>query len=456
MGRLIAAVLVSSAVLLGSAPAVLAAGPTFGTPSTEASFGKGVTFTQPVVLDDAIASAEILITFPGSVGPTVIEVPASTVTGAQTLHFPLDLANGGFVAPNSTLSAQWRLHVASAPDVPITGPFVSVLYADDRFDWKTRTGDLVRVHWYEGTDAFGKRALKIAEDAVASSSALLGVTESEPIDFYVYADQKAFYDAMPPGIPENVGGKAYPETRTMLALITPADIDSSWVNVVIPHELTHLVFDTAVKNPYHFPLTWLDEGLADYVSQGYDASYRAMVEGAAAAGDLIPLDGLAGRFPPSSERFRLSYAESTGAVDYLVRTYGQDALVSLVRSYATGLTDDEAFAKALGIDVTTFGNDWLTSVGGVAHAPFGPLPAAPGPVPAAWAGNPAPGTTAAPAAPATAPSPSTGTTLAPSGTGDDGDGPVILLVGVGGVTIAAILVLLGWRRRQDVADAAEA
>ena len=459
MGRLIAAILVAAGVLLGSVPTVLAAGPTFGTPSAQASFGKNVTFTQPVVLDGAIASAEILVTFPGSVGPTVIDVKSPLGTGQRTLSYPFDLADGGFLAPNSKLSAQWRLHLASAPDVAITGPSVSVLYADDRFDWKTKAGDLVRVHWYEGTDAFGTRALKVAEDAVASSSALLGVTESEPIDFYVYADQKAFYDAMPPGIPENVGGKAYPETRTMLALVGPKEIGSSWVNVVIPHELTHLVFDTAVKNPYHFPLNWLDEGLADYVSKGYDASYRAMVKEAAGSGELIPLDGLADRFPPSKDRFLLSYAESTGAVDYMVRTYGQDALVALVRSYATGLTDDEAFSQALGVDVTAFGNDWLASVGGVGHAPFGPQPAAPGPVPAAWAGNPAPGTTAVPAAPgapAAAPSPGPGTAVAPSDPGGDGAGPVVLLLLVSGATIAGVLALYVWRRRQDVADAAEA
>ena len=455
MGRLIAATLVSAGVLLGSVPTVLAAGPSFGTPSAEASFGKNVTFTQPVGLDEAIASAEILVTFPGSVGPTVIDVKSPLGTGQRTLSYPFDLADGGFLAPNSKLSAQWRLHLASAPDVAITGPSVSVLYADDRFDWKTRASDLVRVHWYEGTEAFGTRALRIAEDAVASSSALLGVTESEPIDFYVYADQAPFYDAMPPSIPENVGGKAYPDTRTMLALIGPNQIGSSWVNVVIPHELTHLVFDTAVKNPYHVPLNWLDEGLADYVSLGYDASYRAMVQEAAASGELIPLDGLADRFPPSESRFRLSYAESTGAVDYLVRTYGQDALVSLVRSYATGLTDDEAFTKALGIDATAFGDAWLASVGAVAPPRYGPKPAAPGPVPAAWAGNPVPGATGAPAAPgapAAAPSSGPGAALVPSNTGDESTGAVLLLV-VSGVTIAGVLALYGWRRRQDAAEA---
>ena len=38
------------------------------------------------------------------------------------------------------------------------------------------------------------------------------------------------------------------------------------------------MFDTAVDNPYHFPPRWLNEGLAVYLSVGYDTSDRSAVE----------------------------------------------------------------------------------------------------------------------------------------------------------------------------------
>jgi hypothetical protein len=453
MGRLIAAFLVSAGVLLGSVPTVIAASATFGTPSAQSNFGSGIVFTQPVQLDETVASAEILLTFPGAIGPTAIEVKAPLGTGERTLSY--DLAGDGSLTPNTTVSAQWRLHLTATPDVPITGPSVSVTYADDRFDWKIRTGDLVRVHWYKGSDAFGARVLKVAEDAVASSSALLGVTETEPIDVFVYATKTAFSEALGPGNHENAGAETSPAIRTVIADIAPNEIDAGWVDHVIPHELTHVVFDTAVSNPYHAAPGWLNEGISEYQSIGYDASYRATVQDGASSGTLIPLDGLTGssggQWPTSYDRFALSYAESTAAVDYLVRTYGQDALVSLVRSYASGLTDDEAFTRAVGIDATAFGDAWLASVGAVAPTTYGPLPAAPGPIPAAWQGKPAPGTTAAPDAPATAPTLAPGKAPAPSDTG--GTGSAVLLVLVGGVTIAGVLGLYGWRRRQDAEEA---
>ena len=90
------------------------------------------------------------------------------------------------------------------------------------------------------------------------------------------------------------------------------------------------VFDTAADNPYHFPPRWLNEGLAMYLSDGYPPGDRSAVEAAGRDGRLIPLDGLTGQFPTTFEGFSLAYSESVSAVDYLIRTHGQDAMVDLI------------------------------------------------------------------------------------------------------------------------------
>ena len=99
----------------------------------------------------------------------------------------------------------------------------------------------------------------------------------------------------------------------------------------IPHELTHLVFATAVDNPYHAPPHWLNEGLAVYLSQGYDrATGRWSRRRRRPA--IMPLAALDGQFPTTADRFSLAYAESVSALDYLIRTYGQAAMVTLIHS----------------------------------------------------------------------------------------------------------------------------
>jgi hypothetical protein len=438
-GRLLAgiasAVLALASVGVGVAAAAPASEVTFGAPSGSSSFGKNLTFTQPVVIgSSAVKRVEILLLFPGALGPDLTEVPQTSPLGAgdHVLTFRWDPATDGHIVPNTLITATWR--VTTYDGAVAEGPPIRYRYRDDGFTWQTREGPLVRIHWYEGDDAFGARALSIAETGVRNAEQLLGVIEKDPIDFYVYADQSAFYAALGPGTPENVGGEAHADIRTMFALITPSEVNQSWVKNVVPHELTHLVFNTAVDNPYHFPPRWLNEGLAVYLSVGYGSGDRADVADAADAGTLAPLTSLGGSFP-NGDRFFLAYAESVSAVDYLVRQYGKPALVTLIRSYAQGLTDDEAFTAALKVDVAGFDAAWRSSLGAKPMASTGPQPAPAGPLPPDWTGS-TPGSTAAPVASAIAPPAS----VAPGATAAPVPSPISPAPGIGGTLAVAISI----------------
>ena len=438
------------------APAALAADVSFGTPSATATFGTGVTFVQPVNISGTVARADLLITFPTALGPLVHQVPVPSGGGALTLRGGWSDATDGHLVPNTPLVARWR--VTPTAGAPVEGSPVTVLYEDTRFSWQTITGPLVRIHWYQGTETFARRALAVGEKGVQQAADLLGVTETQPIDFYVYASQTPFYDALGPGTRENVGGEAHADIRTMFALIEPSAVNDPWVGVVIPHELTHLVFNTAVENPYHFPPRWLNEGLAVYLSEGYTASWRSAVEGAVSGGTLLSLAALDGQFPTTADGFLLAYGESVSAVDYFVRTYGKARLASLIRSYAAGRTDDEAFSAAIGLDVPGFESAWLADLGATAPHRYGPQPAPAGSLPPGWngpalsapsdAGSTAPASGSVPASSA-----SPGGAAAPavpnagSSAGDGGSAGLILVaIAVAGLCVGGILGYLRRRR----------
>jgi len=392
------------ALLLGLGaprPMLAASSPvTFAPPSGSFVFGTSITFSDAVDLPAAPKRVELLLTQPGSIGPSVIGV-ANPGAGQHTLTEVLKLADG-HIYPNTTFQARWR--VTDTDGTEELGPVLNLAYLDTRFAWQTKVGPIVRVHWYQGDDAFGARALAIGEQGIANAAALLGVTETKPVDFYIYASNAPFYDALGPGTRENVGGLANAQIRTLFALITPSEINASWVGTVIPHELTHLVFNTAVDNPYHAPPRWLNEGLAVYLSEGYTPAWRSAVTSAVGSGGVIPLDGLIGQFPTTANQFLLAYGESVSAVDFMIRHYGKPALVKLIRSYSAGVSDDEAFSAALGVDTAGFNSAWLKDLGAATPRAYGPQPAPAGPLPSGWDATPVGAASAGPGiAPPTSP-----------------------------------------------------
>ena len=143
----------------------------------------------------------------------------------------------------------------------------------------------------------------------------------------------------------------------------------------------------------------------------------------------------------------------------MIRTYGKDALVTLIRSYADGHTDDEAFTAALGLDTTAFGEAWFKDVNAKAPTKYGPQPAPPGPVPSAWEGavigagsSAAPVPAASNAAPAPGSSASAAPVATPAGSSGPGSGVVILaIVAVVALLAVAVLVARGRRRATDAA-----
>jgi hypothetical protein len=449
--RLLGAALLAAAALLPAvAPPARAADISFGTPAADVTYTEGITFTVPLTAAVPLERVELRLSYPGSLGPFIEEVPVGA-SGNETLTYRLDLTGDGHLVPNSTIEATWAAVPAGGGE-PVLSESMTVHYEDTSKEWRTLKGDVVVVHWYDGSEAFASRALKIGDDAVKKTAGLLGVTETEPIDFFIYGDEAAFRTALGPGTRENVGGQAHADIRTLFALIEPSAIDDTWVRVVVPHELTHLVFDTAVDNPYRFPPRWVNEGLAVYLSEGYTPTDRGYVEDAVHSRELLPLTALTGEFPTDPEKTYLAYAEAVSAIDYLVRTDGEPALYALVDAYAAGLTDDEAFTKALGRDVEAFQAGWLDELGAETPVQLGPVANPPGPVPPGW-DAPVPGVSPGPT-PGIASQPP-GASVGPSTPGEPGDATgssdaPLLLLALGGVVLVVVVGMVVARRRSAV------
>ena len=119
----------------------------------------------------------------------------------------------------------------------------------------------------------------------------------------------------------------------------------------------------------------------------------------------------------------------------------------LIRSYADGRTDDEAFTSAIGLDVAGFDAAWRGDVGASTPERFGPKPAAPGPVPPGWDAAPV-GASAAPVAASPAvPAPTTGPAAAQPASSSAGVPVNVIVLAAAFVIVAALIVVAYLVRR---------
>jgi hypothetical protein len=444
--------------LISLAPAgARAAEPVFAQPSAEAPLGGPTVFRTTLTADTQPTRVEALISQPGAQVISVIGATLSGGNGSWSAEATLE----GHILPNTPVSYHFR--AADAGGNLVEGPSATVLVTDARFNWQTLAGPIVHLHWYSGDQAFAQRALDIGEKAISNASKLLGVTETDPVDFFIYDDQSAFLDALGPGTRESAGGREVSNIRTMYGLIRPSQVNEDWVNILVTHELTHLVFNTATENVYHPAPHWLNEGIATYLSEGISERWQTALSLGIANQTLIPLQGMAGTFGAGDTRFDLGYSESVSAVDFFVRTYTEPKLWELVRSYADGVSDDDAFKRATGGDMATFNKAWMESLGVSVAPELGPQPGPTGPLPPDWQGMPpaSPGPVSTPGAsqstgqptpPSTSngsprPTP-TGPPSVPGSTGGDSSTLILLGLLVLVVAVALVVVWLVTRRNR--------
>jgi len=135
---------------------------------------------------------------------------------------------------------------------------------------------------------------------------------------------------------------------------------------ILVHEFTHMTHTLSFDDAGGRLVTWMSEGLAEYVSDaGYD---RRVACHAARSGVLIPL---VDRENPvykqdlahmeSLEKDRgLAYAYAYTVVAYIVEKYGGlDGFWKLARIYDDVQDMDRALQQAFGVSLEAFERDWL-------------------------------------------------------------------------------------------------
>jgi hypothetical protein len=349
----------------------------FGDTEVDSTYGQGITFevewagAEPDRL-------ELLLSTPGDDGSFVTPVEPS---GASAVH--VWDTSAGYLTPNTVITYRWRAVDGETVTVSDEETF---RYVDDRpgLDWQSARLGEATVHWYGGSEGQALRFGELTAQGVARAEELLGTRLAGPVDVFVYDTREDFFGALGPGAREWTGAAAYSELRTIFMWLGGGS--TSYLEVAMLHEVTHIVFHDATDNPYHEPARWLNEGIATWAERSEADDERAIVELEAGGGGLFAFEAITEQFPIGERGGRLSYAQGASMVDLIVRDHGEEAIAAIAAAYRDGASDAEALEAGTGLAAEDLYASFYAEFGAAA-----PQAIQPDPIPPSNVDRPAPG-----------------------------------------------------------------
>jgi len=136
------------------------------------------------------------------------------------------------------------------------------------------------------------------------------------------------------------------------------------LRAVLKHELCHLLLHAAV--PANALPRWLDEGIAQWVSDGVGelmiTDDAALLNKALLSERALPLSSLAHEFPASRELLPLAYAESRSFVEYLAARFGAASIPTLLGHLSEGKNVQLAFIETFSESLAELERGWKSSL----------------------------------------------------------------------------------------------
>jgi len=285
--------------------------------------------------------------------------PGTTVNAKWTW----EMRQSGSLPPGATIWWRWRYTDKSGQEYVSTQK--TITWLDSKHDWQTVTSGFINLHWYSGNQAFAQDLLNAAETGLARLQNDAGLQADSPIDLYIYANSDDMKDAILYE-PSWTGGMAFSDHNIVIIGISQRDLE--WGRVTIAHELTHVLVGHLTFSCLGDVPTWLNEGLAVFSEGGLDPASESQLNDAISSDQLLSVRSLSGGFSEVPDRAYLSYSQSYSIVKFLIETYGQDKMNSLLIALRDGTTIDDALLEIYGFNVEGLEDAWRDAIGAAPQA----------------------------------------------------------------------------------------
>ncbi len=268
-----------------------------------------------------------------------------------------EMRQSGSLPPGAQLWWRWRITDANGNET--VSETKTATWLDDVHNWKTINQGIINFHWYRGDNSFAQDLMKAAQSGLEFNRTQSGLSTTDPIDLYIYANTSDMQEAMLYE-PSWTGGRAYSDYNIVVIGISEDELD--WGRDTIVHELTHILVGHLTFSCLGGIPTWLSEGLAMFSEGKLDANSQVQLDNAIRDNTLLALRSMSTGFGELSDKVNLSYSQSYSVVKYLIETYGQEKMTSLLTLLRDGTAIDDALRQTYGFDTDGLEDGWRQAI----------------------------------------------------------------------------------------------
>ncbi len=282
------------------------------------------------------------------------------------------LTRSGNLPPGAVVNWFWTL--TDQNGIAIETQTQSLTFDDPRYNWQEIEAEGINLYWYEGANV-GPTLLNASVASLRRLESEMGIELQEDVNVFIYGNSEDMREAVL-YIQGWAGGVAFTEYNTILMGVPPRLADT-WGTEVVPHELAHLVVAQFGRSCVGGSRpTWLDEGLAVYAEGPPNAETLSDIREGLEDNAFDPIRSLNGSFAADHSQAGLSYSQSFSVVEYMLTTYGQEKMQTLLLVLADGADYDEALQEVYGFNIDGLEAEWREAIG----APPREIPPTPTPL----------------------------------------------------------------------------
>lgn len=268
-----------------------------------------------------------------------------------------EMRQSGLLPPGAQLWWRWRVTDTNGNET-LTDTKTAT-WLDDIHPWQTISSGQLSLHSYGIENSLAQEMLNAGTEGMNRNRESAGLTTDSQVNIYVYPS----YDDLREAIlyePSWVGGQAYSEQN--IVIIGTSGFDTDWDKDTVVHELTHVLVGHFTFSCLGDVPQWLNEGLAVYSEGPLDPQFQNPLDDAIQENRLLSIRSISGSFSEVADRADLSYAESYSIVDYLIETYGQDKMTTLLAAFRDGTTTDDALLQTYGFNIDGLEDQWRQAI----------------------------------------------------------------------------------------------